>query len=197
MTTIRITPARESAALIVGVIKVFTLGCTYPSADLLQLLSHVFVALMFAKPSALMIGVGHLVSARLWHRKRASFLGVCTTIASSASASSSLHCSITFRTHAAISADNVKFMHSGGLGSIGLGSLGTFSGLSRQSTAVRTAADRAAEAAARIPDPPPGTPRLKRKSVGFVEDGQLACIRYFFKVSCDKKSSQSGRARGL
>jgi len=71
----------------------------------------------------------------------------------------------------------------GGLGSIGLGSLGTFSGLNRPTPAVKTAADRAAEAAARIPDPQPGTPRQKKKAVSFVEDGQLACVRYFLKVS--------------
>lgn len=70
----------------------------------------------------------------------------------------------------------------GGLGSIGLGSLGTFSGLNRPTPAVKTAADRAAEAAARIPDPQPGTPRQKKKSVSFVEEGQLACVRYFLKV---------------
>ncbi|KAL0034147.1 hypothetical protein WJX77_000222 [Trebouxia sp. C0004] len=69
----------------------------------------------------------------------------------------------------------------GGLGSIGLGSLGTFSGLNRPTPAVKTAADRAAEAAARIPDPQPGTPRQKKKAVSFVEDGQLACVRYFLK----------------
>jgi hypothetical protein len=70
----------------------------------------------------------------------------------------------------------------GGLGSIGLGSLGTFSGLHRPTPAVKTAADRAAEAAARVPDPQPGTPRQKKKAVSFMEDGQLACVRYFFKV---------------
>lgn len=74
-------------------------------------------------------------------------------------------------------------MFTGGLGSIGLGSLGTFSGLNRPTPAVKTAADRAAEAAARIPDPQPGTPRQKKKAVSFVEDGQLACVRYFLKVS--------------
>ncbi len=79
------------------------------------------------------------------------------------------------------------FVQSGGLGSIGLGSLGTFSGLNRQTPAVKTAADRAAEAAARIPDPPAGTPRQKPKSVSFVEDGQLACVRYFLKVSTVKR----------
>ena len=70
----------------------------------------------------------------------------------------------------------------GGLGSIGLGGLGTLSGLNRQTPAVKTAAERAAEAAARIPDPPAGTPRQKPKSVTFVEDGELACVRYFLKV---------------
>ncbi|DBA65773.1 TPA: hypothetical protein ACH3X2_002813 [Trebouxia sp. C0005] len=70
----------------------------------------------------------------------------------------------------------------GGLGSIGLGSLGTFSGLNRPTPAVKTAADRAAEAAARIPDPQPRTPRQKKKAVSFVEDGQLACVRYFLKT---------------
>ncbi|KAL3156798.1 hypothetical protein ABBQ38_001069 [Trebouxia sp. C0009 RCD-2024] len=70
----------------------------------------------------------------------------------------------------------------GGLGSIGLGGLGTLSGLTRQTTAAKTAAERAAEAAARIPDPPAGTPRQKPKSVTFVEDGELACVRYFFKT---------------
>ena len=75
-------------------------------------------------------------------------------------------------------------LFTGGLGSIGLGSLGTFSGLNRPTPAVKTAADRAAEAAARIPDPQPGTPRQKKKAVSFVEDGQLACVRYFLKVSC-------------
>ena len=74
-------------------------------------------------------------------------------------------------------------VYTGGLGSIGLGSLGTFSGLNRPTPAVKTAADRAAEAAARIPDPQPGTPRQKKKAVSFVEDGQLACVRYFLKVS--------------
>ena len=73
-------------------------------------------------------------------------------------------------------------MFAGGLGSIGLGGLGTLSGLTRQTTAVKTAAERAAEAAARIPDPPAGTPRKKAKSVTFVEDGELACVRYFLKV---------------
>lgn len=84
----------------------------------------------------------------------------------------------------------------GGLGSIGLGGLGTLSGLTRQSTAVRTAAERAAEAAARIPDPPADTPRQKAKSVTFVEDGELACVRYFLKVSYrfgfDARASQIG-----
>ena len=70
----------------------------------------------------------------------------------------------------------------GGLGSIGLGGLGTLSGLNRQTPAVKTAAERAAEAAARIPEPPVGTPRQKPKSVTFVEDGELACVRYFLKV---------------
>ena len=70
----------------------------------------------------------------------------------------------------------------GGLGSIGLGGLGNLSGLNRQTPAVKTAAERAAEAAARIPDPPAGTPRQKPKSVTFVGDGQLACVRYFLKV---------------
>ena len=69
--------------------------------------------------------------------------------------------------------------HAGGLGSIGLGSLGTFSG---KSIAIKTAADRAAEAAARIPDPAPRSPRVKRKSVSFVDDGELTRIRYFLKV---------------
>lgn len=76
-------------------------------------------------------------------------------------------------------------MFAGGLGSIGLGGLGTLSGLTRQTTAVKTAAERAAEAAARIPDPPAGTPRQKPKSVTFIEDGKLACVRYFFKVLLD------------
>ena len=74
------------------------------------------------------------------------------------------------------------WLRAGGLGSIGLGGLGTLSGLNRQTPAVKTAAERAAEAAARIPDPPAGTPRQKCKSVSFVEDGELACVRYFLKV---------------
>lgn len=76
------------------------------------------------------------------------------------------------------------WLRAGGLGSIGLGGLGTLSGLNRQTPAVKTAAERAAEAAARIPDPPAGTPRQKPKSVTFVEDGELACVRYFLKVLC-------------
>lgn len=70
-------------------------------------------------------------------------------------------------------------LYAGGLGSIGLGSLGTFSG---KSIAIKTAADRAAEAAARVPDPPPRSPRKKRKAVSFVDDGELTRIRYFLKV---------------
>ena len=75
----------------------------------------------------------------------------------------------------------------GGLGSIGLGSLGTFSG---KSIAIKTAADRAAEAAARIPDPPPCSPRKKRKTVSFVDDGELTRIRYFLKVGMRCSSLQ-------
>lgn len=98
---------------------------------------------------------------------------------------------------------HITLLPAGGLGSIGLSSLGTFSGLSRQPLGIRTAADRAAEAAARIPDPAPRSPKRKVKSVSFVEDGELTRIRYFLKVAatvnaliCSVHCLSGGRGSG-
>lgn len=47
-----------------------------------------------------------------------------------------------------------------------------------------TAAERAAAAAGRIPDPAPKPRRIKRKSLSWKADPDMAAIRWFRKVRC-------------
>lgn len=52
-----------------------------------------------------------------------------------------------------------------------------------------SAASRAAAAAAKIPDPAPLPPRVKRKKVSWQEDASLVLVRFFLQVRNVSQSS--------
>ena len=60
-----------------------------------------------------------------------------------------------------------------------------------------TAAERAAAAAARIPDPAPKPRRIKRKSLSWKSDSDMAAIRWFRKVRCKAVSLNSPMSQCL
>ncbi len=59
-----------------------------------------------------------------------------------------------------------------------------------------TAAERAAAAAARIPDPAPRPRRIKRKSLSWKPETDMTAVRWFRKVSC-RRACYSGHSTDL